>query len=75
MSKSEQLILLFIGFGLLLLSGISPYDKLTWWLEVAPILIVVPVLLLTGKRFPLTALAYRLIFLHALILMLGGHYT
>ena len=75
MSKSEKLILLIIGFGLLILSGISPYDRLTWCLEVAPILIAVPVLLVTGKRFPLTALAYRLIFLHALILMLGGHYT
>jgi putative membrane protein len=44
-------------------------------LEVAPILIAVPILFVTGTRFPLTPLAYRLIFIHALILMLGGHYT
>lgn len=44
-------------------------------LEVAPILVAVPILLATYRRFPLTPLAYRLIFLHACILMVGGHYT
>jgi putative membrane protein len=75
MSKKEQMVLLVAGAVLLMLSGIAPYDRGTWLLEIAPILITVPVLLVTSKRFPLTALAYRLIFLHALILMLGGHYT
>jgi len=75
MTKKEQIILLLVGTVLLTLSGIAPYDRGTWLLEIAPILIAVPVLLATAKRFPLTALAYRLIFLHALILMLGGHYT
>ena len=75
MSRCEKIILLIIGFGLLTLSGISPYNRVTWFLEVAPILIAVPILFITGKRFPLTPLAYRLIFIHALILMLGGHYT
>ena len=41
----------------------------------APILISVPVLVATARCFPLTPLAYRLIFVHALILMLGAHYT
>ena len=59
----------------LLLSGIGPYDRLTWWLEIAPVLIAVPVLLATYRRFPLTPLLYGLIALHALILMYGGHYT
>ena len=59
----------------LLLSGIGPYDRLTWWLEIAPVLIAVPVLLATHRRFPLTPLLYGLIALHALILMYGGHYT
>lgn len=75
MTKKEQRILLAAGAVLLTLSGIAPYDRGTWLLEIAPILIAVPVLFITSKRFPLTALAYRLIFLHALILMLGGHYT
>jgi putative membrane protein len=75
MSRCEKIVLLIIGFGLLTFSGISPYDRVTWCLEVAPILIAVPILFITGTRFPLTPLAYRLIFIHALILMLGGHYT
>ncbi len=53
----------------------GPTDRLTWWLEVAPILIAIPVLFATCRLFPLTPLSYRLILLHALILMLGGHYT
>jgi putative membrane protein len=44
-------------------------------LEVAPVLVALPILVATHRRFPLTALSYRLVFLHACILMLGGHYT
>jgi putative membrane protein len=71
----EPLILLAIALIALVVSGIGPYDRTTWVLEIFPILIAVPVLLATAKRFPLTPLVYRLIFVHALILMLGGHYT
>ena len=73
--RREPLVLLAIGLALLVLSGIHPKDRYTWFLEVAPIFVALPVLLLTASRFPLTALAYRLVFLHALVLMLGGHYT
>ena len=59
----------------LLVSGVSPRDRTTWWLEVFPVLIAAPVLIATFARFPLTRLAYTLIALHALILILGGHYT
>ena len=75
MSGRELRVLLVVGVAALLVSGIAPHDRLTWLLEVAPILIAVPVLVATARRFPLTSLAYRLIFVHALILMLGGHYT
>jgi putative membrane protein len=61
--------------ALLVASGLHPYDRTTWWLEVAPVLIVLPVLAVTHRRFPLTPLLYGLIFLHALILMAGGAYT
>ena len=61
--------------ALLGLSGLHPYDRTTWWLEVAPILIALPILLATHRRFPLTSLAYTLIFIHAIILMVGGAYT
>ena len=75
MSGRELRVLLVVGAAALLVSGIAPHDRLTWLLEVAPILIAVPVLVARARRFPLTPLAYRLIFVHALILMLGGHYT
>lgn len=71
----ESLVLLAAGAALLVISAIRPYDPTTWLLEVAPILIGVPLLLATARRFPLTPLVYRLIFLHAIILMVGGHYT
>lgn len=60
---------------LLIFSGVNPYDRTTWWLEVAPILIVLPILWGTYHRFPLTTLLYIFIFLHAVVLMAGGAYT
>jgi putative membrane protein len=71
----EPLILLVLSIGTLVLSGLVPFDRTTWVLEVFPILIGLPILITSYRRFPLTALLYRLLFLHALILMLGGHYT
>lgn len=59
----------------LILSGIHPYERLTWALEIFPVLIAFPLLALTYRRFPLTNLAYVLIFVHALILIGGGHST
>lgn len=61
--------------GLLAWSGVRPYDFPTWVLEVSPIVIVLPILWATYRRFPLTTLLYVLIFLHALVLMVGGAYT
>ena len=75
MTGREPRALLVVGAIALAISGGAPHDRLTWLLEVAPILIAVPVLIATARRFPLTPLAYRLIFVHALILMVGGHYT
>src|SRR4051812_7988527 len=75
MLRPEPLVLLVLGAIALIVSAINPADRTTWWLEVFPIFLAVPVLLATARRFPLTPLVYRLIFVHALILMLGGHYT
>jgi len=71
----EPAALLAIGLVLLIVSRIGAAEPGTWVMEVFPILIAVPILVATAKRFPLTPLAYRLIFLHAIILMIGGHYT
>jgi putative membrane protein len=75
MSKYELPLLLAIGTALLVVSGMGPYDRATWVMEVFPLFLGVPILMAAYPRFKFTPLAYRLIFIHALILMLGGHYT
>lgn len=72
---NEPMLLLLIGTLLLAITAIHPHDYTTWWMETAPIFIAVPILIATYKRYTLTPLVYRLLFLHALILMVGGHYT
>jgi len=68
------LLLIVLAFGVW--SGIKPLDtRLTWVLETLPVMMALPVLLLTYRRFPLTGLAYTLIAIHAIILMLGAHYS
>ncbi|MBB6056713.1 DUF2238 domain-containing protein [Tolumonas osonensis] len=66
---------LVIFFAVLLWSVIEPKDLFTWFLEVFPALIALVVLAKTRHSFPLTPLLYQLILLHAIILMVGGHYT
>ncbi len=71
----QPLLLLAAALIVLGLSGFSPKDRITWALEVFPVIVGALVLVLTYGRFPMTGLLYRLLFVHALILMLGGHYT
>jgi putative membrane protein len=73
--RGEPLVLLVAVVAALIWSGIRPHDRYTWLLEVAPVLIGVPILIATRRRFPLTPLLYRLLFLHALVLIVGGKYT
>jgi len=73
--RREPLVLLGLTAAALLWSVIRPYDLLTWLLEAGPVLIGIPILWLSYRRFPLTPLLYRLLFLHALILIVGSHYT
>lgn len=65
----------FILMLILIISGIHPFDRGTWVMEVLPVLIIVPLLIYTYKTFPLTNLLYSLIFLHAIVLIVGGAYT
>jgi putative membrane protein len=74
-SRSEIFFLLSTTALVLVWSGINPHDRATWVLEILPVLIVAPLLMATYRRFPLTSLLYRLIALHAVILIIGGHYT
>jgi len=71
----NALLWLAIFTGFFVWSAIEPFDRLTWWLEVSPAIIALVLLVATRRRFPLTPLLYVLILFHAIILMVGGHYT
>lgn len=73
--RAEEIALMLVVAMALVVSGIRPYDRTTWILEVFPVLLAAPVLVATGRRFPLTRLLYWLIAVHALILILGGAYS
>jgi putative membrane protein len=75
-SKRYHIILLIVVLVFWVWSGIKPQDtRLTWVLETFPFMIALPVMLITYKKFQLTDLTYTLIAIHAMILMLGGHYS
>ena len=75
-SNKYAMILLLIVLAVWLWSGVGLHDtRLTWVLETLPVMMALPVLLFTFRRFPLTNLTYTLIALHAMILMVGGHYS
>ncbi|GAB4293036.1 MAG: DUF2238 domain-containing protein [Methylophaga sp.] len=74
--NQEKLLWLVIVTASLLYSAIDPVaDRLTWFMEVLPVMIAIPLLLFTHRRFPLTLVTVRLIAVFALILIVGGHYT
>ncbi len=75
-SANRPLLFMLIAIIIALaVSGWRPYDRITWLMEVAPVLIALPVLIWTRDSYRLTMLLYVLIFLHALVLILGGAYT
>lgn len=67
--------LLVLTLSFLGVSAIGPADRLTWFLEVGPVIAGGVILAITHHRFPLTHLLYAFLFLHAVILIIGGHYT
>ena len=73
--RNALIVATLVLLALLAWSGVHPYDRATWLLEVAPILLAVPILWMTYRRFPLTTLLYACIFAHAVVLMVGGAYT
>jgi putative membrane protein len=70
-----HLALLSLWTVALAASAYHSYDLFTWILEVFPAVIGIGLLIATYRRFRLTDLVYVLIFVHSLILMLGGHYS
>jgi len=78
LARSEpafHLSLLLSFLALLAWSAYLPHDWLTWFLETVPAMLGVMILLFTYARFRLTLLVYILIWLHAAVLLIGGHYT
>jgi len=73
--KTIPLGLLAAVTAVLVWSAIGCHDWFTWFLEVLPALIGIPVLIALYPRLRFTNLVYGLIALHAAILMIGGHYT
>jgi len=69
------LVLLLLVAIVFVWSAVGPHDYFTWFLEVAPVIIGAMILIPTYKRFTLTELLYVLLAIHAVILMVGGHYT
>ena len=74
-SSRYEVVLLVSLVMVLVWSGIAPHDRFTWILEVFPVLLGVPALIAVYPRFRFTPLVYGLIWIHAVILMVGGHYT
>ena len=75
MVNTKNIVWLTIYFVVLIWSAINPKDHPTWWLEVAPAMIALMIMIWTRKTFPLTPMLYVLILVHSIILMIGGHYT
>lgn len=72
----EKLVWLFVVLFSLIYSSIDPVaDRLTWFMETVPLMVAIPILLVTHKNFPLTLISIRVIAIFALILIIGGHYT
>lgn len=70
-----NLFLILSLIVIFLWSVIRPHDHFTWFLEVAPVIIGTVFLLATFRRFTFTQLLYLLLWLHAIVLIVGGHYT
>lgn len=73
----DRRLIWFVGLfaPVLAWSWINPHDRFTWWLESAPIIAGIPVILACAKKFPLSSLLLVLIWFHGVILIVGGHYT
>ena len=75
-ARREHIALAIAVAALFVALGIAPrIDRGTWAGEVAPVAIVLPLLVATYRRFRFTDLAYRLMAVHAVVLLVGGYYS
>ena len=62
-------------FPVLAWSAVRPHDYFTWFLEVVPVFIGLPIAFAIQRRLPLSTLLLVLFWWHSVILIFGGHYT
>ena len=72
--KNLKYILLLLTIVALVVSYIGAKEPFTWWLEVAPVFLGI-LFLVIFRKFEFTNFVYVVIFLHFLVLIIGGHYT
>ena len=75
MKINEKMILFSLTLVALILSGINPHDRFTWILEVSWVIAGLIILFAIRRTVPLTPLLFRLLFIHAIVLIIGGYYT
>lgn len=76
MKPHPNLILLITILPVLIWSAIHPYDRLTWWLEVAPVFGgFIALFMVQRKNWTFCNLSLWLIGIHMIVLIIGGHYT
>jgi len=56
-------------------SGAAPADRLTWWLEIAWVIVGLPVVVVVARTRGITPMLVVLLTLHAIVLCVGAHYT
>ncbi|HEY5850682.1 MAG TPA: DUF2238 domain-containing protein [Lysobacter sp.] len=74
-ARGEAWALIALVAGALLWSAIAPKDRLTWFMEVVWVIVGLPLVMLSWRRFPLTRLLCWLLAAHALVLIHGGAHT
>jgi putative membrane protein len=75
--KSRGWLLVLGSLFLIIMAalGVAPLDRMDWALENVLVLLIVPLLILTRKQFPLSRISYAAIFLFLCLHEVGAHYT
>lgn len=76
--KHQKKFHLFLLLSLVPAFAWSSYGAkggLDWWIQISPIVIALPVLLVTYPWFRFTPLAYILIWIYFILLLIGAHYN
>ncbi|MCE9590953.1 MAG: DUF2238 domain-containing protein [Planctomycetes bacterium] len=74
-TRKLHLALLLSAAAVLVWSAVAPHGRFNWLMETLPAMIGGAVFVAIYPRFRFTTVSYTLVWLFALILMVGGHYT